>query len=238
VIDHVTSPTGLVLPVAEIISDLAERGVETIVDGAHAPGQVELDVDSLGAAGYTGNWHKWTCAPKGAGFVSVRSDWRASTAPLVISHGAGQTGGADVRFRAMFDWTGTADPTPYLTVPFAVEYVGTLLEGGWPAIRRRNRQVALGWRTRLIDELGWTVAGSDALTASMVSLRVPLERRSNWSAADAGRVLLRQLDEGGVAVGVATRRGSDDLYLRISAHLHTEPGALDPLLEALSWRSP
>lgn len=230
IVDHVTSPTALVFPIAEIVSLLRERAVEVIVDGAHAPGMVEVDIESLDALAYAGNWHKWVCAPKGAGFLWVAARQRHRAHPVVISHGAAA---ADDRFHAMFDWTGTDDPTPWLTVPRAIEVIGEMLPGGWPAVRAANRDLALGMRRRIADELGWEPAGPAEMVGSMTAHLGPAAWSSPEPRERAEAIARHLLERHGVVVAVPWRRDHSDLLLRVSAHLHTSPDDLARLLEAL-----
>ncbi len=142
-LDHVTSPTALVFPVERLVPELRARGVETLVDGAHAPGMLPLAIDRLGATWYAGNCHKWLCAPKGAGFLWVREDLRASLRPLVVSHGRNSPRRDRSRFRLEFDWTGTADPTAFLCLPDAVAFLEGLYPGGFPDLCRRLHEAAV-----------------------------------------------------------------------------------------------
>lgn len=172
-LDHVTSPTGLVLPVEELVPALEERGVATLIDGAHAPGMLELDLGSLGASWYTGNLHKWVCAPKGAAFLQVREDRRATTVPTSVSHGWNVHRPGRSRLHDLFDWTGTFDPTALLSVPEALRFVASLVPGGWPEVRQRNRRLALDARRDLAALLEVSLPAPDAMIGSLAALPLP-----------------------------------------------------------------
>jgi isopenicillin-N epimerase len=174
-LDHVTSPTGLVFPIERLVAALAGRGVDTLVDGAHAPGMVPLSLDALGAAYYTGNAHKWLCAPKGTAFLHVRRDRQASVHPLVISHGY-EPDEDGHRFVQEFDWTGTSDATGWLVLPECLRYLAGLLPGGWPEMQARNRALALRARDILCEALAVPAPAPDDLIGSLASVPLPTGR--------------------------------------------------------------
>ena len=229
-LDHVTSPTGLVLPLRRMVAELAARGVDALVDGAHGPGMVPVDLAAIGAAYYTANCHKWLCAPKGSAFLYVRRDRQAGVRPLSISHGATDPRTDRSRFRLEFDWTGTQDPTAYLCVPEALRVVGGALPGGWPAVMERNRALALRARARMLAALGGTAPAPESMIGSLAAvplprLAVPAPRRRD--------PLHVALGERGIEVPVTSWPGGSGRALRISAQLYNTDDDFERLGAAL-----
>jgi isopenicillin-N epimerase len=179
-IDHITSPTALVVPVAEIVCIAREQGVFTIVDGAHAPGSIDLDVDAIGADAYAANLHKWCCAPKGSAFITVRDGLEASVHPLATSHDYGRG------FAPEFDWQGTRDVTAWLATPCALDYFARV---GWSALRRRNHEMAAWSQRELCDR--WQVEPlsplDGSMLASMAAVRIPEGGESKFESPAAFR---------------------------------------------------
>ena len=217
VLDHVTSPTALIFPLERIVPALVARGIQVVIDGAHAPGQIVLDVTSLGATYYAGNNHKWLCAPKATGFLVARGP----AAPLVTSHGASPEYGPANRLHAELDWTGTADPTPHLCVPAAIAAVAD-----WPATRARNHALVLALRDRVIAGLGGD------------------ERDHLAPAASLGCMAAIAVDAPGVPLALTQRLLRDNVELpivdwpgqplvRISAHLYNDERDAEPVIAKL-----
>lgn len=237
-LDHVTSPTALVLPARDIVAAMAERGIDTLVDGAHAPGMLPLDLESLGAAYYTANCHKWLCAPKGSGFLHVRRDRRDAVRPLVISHGANSLRADRDRFRLEHDWTGTFDPSAWLAVPAAMEFGDRLLPGGWPALMSRGHSLALHGRDRLCSVLGALPPVPDDMLGSMVA--VPLPEQGTDPRDLASDPLSRAFREAGIQIVITCwpqRPASGEPWhrvIRLSAAPYTDEGDLNRLAAVLA----
>lgn len=185
IIDHVTSPTGIVLPVEEIIAAI-DSSVTVLVDGAHAAGMVDVDLSTLGAAFYTANCHKWICAPKGAAILWVAEAYRDAAVPASISHGYNDGWpSSGSRFHAQFDWTGTDDPTARLCVDRAIEVMGSHRSDGWPGVMASNRSLALAGRQLIADALGVAPPAPESMIGSIASVPVPPERGRSPGIFDA-----------------------------------------------------
>ena len=232
-LDHVTSPTAVVFPIEELVRQLALRGIDTLVDGAHAPGMVPLDVDSIGAAYYTGNLHKWACAPKGAAFLHVRRDRQDDLQPPVISHGYNQARPGHSRFQDAFDWTGTDDPTAWLCVPAAIEFLEGLVDGGLDGLMAHNRQVVVAAREMLCRRLPVRPVCSEEMLGSIAAVRLPDDARPAPDAGGGHRFNRELLDRYGIEVPVYYWPAPPHPMLRISAQYYNCPGQYERLADAM-----
>jgi isopenicillin-N epimerase len=238
-LDHVTSQTGLVMPIGALVRHLRERGVETLVDAAHAPGMLPLDVAAIGAAWYTGNCHKWICAPKGAAFLYTRPDMQERTRPAVISHGANSTRTGRSRYLVEFDWTGTDDPTAILSVPEAIRFMGRLMPGGWAALRETNHQLALRGRDVLCRTLGIDPPCPDDMIGSLASLPLPDgDGRLSDSPLYADPLQDRLLEQFSIEVPVIPWPAPPKRLIRISGQVYNRDGDYEKLGQALRTLGP
>lgn len=213
-IDHVTSPTALVFPIAEIVAQLP---VPVFVDGAHAPGMVPLDIEALGADWYTGNCHKWICAPKGAGFLWVHPRHQGATHPVSISHGFNTTRADRARFLLEFDWTGTADPTAVLCIPDALAFLQQT-----PDWMRRNHDLAVAGRRILCEALAVPPPAPEEMLGCMASVPLP-ERALDEPAGRYGEALQDRLVARGIQVPIVPWPRPGKRLVRISAQLYNTP---------------
>ena len=172
-IDHVTSETGLIFPLEDIVNGLKARGIDTLVDGAHAPAQVPIDLEKTNAAFYTGNGHKWLCGAPGCAFLYVREDFRDSIRPLSTSHGANDPNPDSSVFQKTFAWTGTRDVTAFSTPKVAYEALSALHpQGLWAVVNDNKRLVRNGYKL-LLDALGAKPLAPDDMIGTMASVILP-----------------------------------------------------------------
>lgn len=233
-LSHVTSTTALAFPVAELCRRARERGLVTLVDGAHAPGQWPLSLDAIGADFYTGNCHKWMCAPKGAGFLHVRPEHHAMLQAPVISWGyvadaAGHTGfdayTGQTLLERRLQWQGTRDIAAWLSVPAAIDFQAA---HDWPAVQRRCHALARDALHRLVARFGLAPVCGDGDFAQMVVIPVP--------HADAEALRARLYDESRIEVPVTQHDGRT--FVRLSVQGYNDEGDVARLLAAPALAAP
>jgi isopenicillin-N epimerase len=210
-LDQVTSPTARRLPLVRLVPALQERGAAVLVDGAHAPGMLAVDIDRLGADFFVGTLHKWCCAPRGTGVLHAAERWRPVLRPLVASWGE------DEGFPLAFDDTGTEDPSAWLSAPRALR----MLEGlGLDRLRRHNVELAVAGQLEVAAAL--QVAATDLPRDSGVSMQlVPLPEGVADTPAAAGALQDRIGEQAAVEVAISSFDGRG--YVRLSAHAYNAP---------------
>ena len=233
-IDTVTSPTGSRMPFEELTNRLQSRGVDVLLDAAHGPGIVPIDLSRLKPAYCVGNFHKWTCSPKGSAFLHIRKDRKDLIHPLNISHGFSFEGTAQEKFEFEFAWPGTQDPTPWLCIPKAMSFMEELVVGGWPEIMRRNRDLALQGRNLICDALGTTPPVPDTMVSALASVEVPTDEEVGPMSLDGDPFHNYLLDEYSIQVPVMPWRHHDTKYIRISAQLYNHIDEYRYLADALT----
>lgn len=233
--DHVSSQTGLIFPAERLVRELNKRGVDCLIDGAHAPGMIPLDLRRIGAAYYTGNCHKWLCAPKGAAFLHVRRDRQKPVRPLIISHGANSKRTDRSRFLIEFGWTGTGDPSASLSVPEALRVMESALPGGWPEVMRHNHDLVLRARNILCDVLAINPPCPDEIIGSLASLPLPDAKNVQpaLSPLYADPLQERLLREKRIEVPIIPWPAPPKRLVRISAQLYNSLPQYRRLAKAL-----
>lgn len=208
VLDHITSGSALVLPIEAMVALCHQAGVPVLVDGAHAPGQVALDMRRIGADWYVGNCHKWLMAPKGSAFIWAAPDRQGDLHPVTISHGYGSG------FLAEFDWTGTRDPSAFLAVGAAIEFHERL---GGAGLRARNAALAAEASNLVAQRLNTSAVAEAPFLGAMGLVRLPVDGPATLQDALAMRS--RLLDE---KTDVPVFAQSGALWLRLSAQAYNE----------------
>ncbi len=173
-ISHVTSPSALILPIERLVRDLSARNIETMVDGAHAPGFVhDLNLARMKPTYYTANCHKWICSPKGSAFLYVDPAKRESFRPAILSNNAESPREGRAQFLTEFDFVGTSDPSAFLSVSDAIDTMGQMLPGGWPAVIDHNQKLVRQGRTILCEKLGVTPPCPEDLLGCTATIILP-----------------------------------------------------------------
>ena len=221
-LSHITSPTALVFPVAEICARARDAGILTIIDGAHAPGQINLDLTAIGADFYVGNCHKWLCAPKGAGFLHARTERQKLLEPLIVGWGWQAITPGPSLFLDYFEQLGTNDLSAYLSVPAAIDF---LAANDWPAVQASCQALLTATHERLTAITGMPPisAGAPDWWTQMCSIPLP-----NTTDPVIGQ---RLWQEHQIEVPIVPWQGR--IFVRVSSQAYNTPADMDHLVTAL-----
>lgn len=231
VVSHVTSQTAAVLPVEEICAAARKREIPVCIDGPHAVAMREINLRDIGCDFYTASCHKWLCAPFGSGFLYVHPKWQSRLRPVITSWG-GSIAGHDRSWKDDFNWLGTRDPAPLLSIPAAIDF---LEEQGLDRFRRHGHQLAQYARNQLADnfQAQAVLPDSEQWYGTMITVRLP--EPPGWQPATHGRIddLQQRLrDDHRLEAPVFGWNGHR--CLRVSAHLYNSRADIDRLIDAIN----
>jgi len=231
-IDHISSESALIMPVKKIAEFAAKKGIAILVDGAHAPGMIPLDITELGVTYYTGNCHKWICAPKGAAFLYVKPEKQNEIKPLIISRffNIGKT--ANERFQNAFFWQGTMDYISYICVGKTIEFIEESVNGGWKEVMKKNHKLVIIGRKIICKKLNIKDWAPDELTGSITTLKLGSKKLIDEKTG-LDIIQLELFDKFGIETLISTIYPTDDRILRLSAAIYNCEEDYEKLGEAL-----
>ena len=221
VVSHITSPTALILPVQAIVDAAHQNGIEVCVDGPHAPAQIPLSLSELNCDYYTASCHKWLCAPFGSGFLSVSRRHVDHWSPATLSWGRLLPDRPETWWHE-FVWSGTRDPSAYLTIPTAIEFLKGI---GLDSFRARTHALAQYARQRLVEAIGIEPPHPDSSQFYGTMALVPLPD------GDAGQLQRTLWQTDGIEVPIVDFEGKR--FIRVSCHLYNVPEQIDRLVQAV-----
>tara|TARA_R110002072_G_scaffold164879_4_gene317941 strand:- start:13232 stop:14419 length:1188 start_codon:yes stop_codon:yes gene_type:complete len=234
-IDHVTSPTGIVLPVAELIELTHSNNIRVMVDGAHAPGMLPLNLNELKPDYYTANHHKWWCGPKVSGFLYVDEKSQGEVLPSIISHGANTEGYGPSKFQCQFNWPGTFDPSPLLALPTAIDFLASLYPTDDPnrlaGLMRHNHDLAVAGRRVILDKLKLPEPAPESMLGSLATIPIPAWTNHTSAQIQAVRTALRTEHRFELPV---FRFDAANVCLRISAQTYNSLDQYERLADAVT----
>jgi len=230
-ISHITSASSLIMPVAEIIAQAKSRGIETFLDGAHTPGQIELDIGALDPTWYAASCHKWLATPKGTGFIYASPNRQKNFKPMVLSCRVHETRSDRDAFLCDFDYTGTNDYTGNMVIPVSIAHMGAQLPGGWGELRQRNHDLIIEGAKIVCGSLGIEQQIPESMIGSMISIPIPGQCEPSTLLGEGlwDRLYLNH----GLQVPVWDLPGVHDRMIRISAQLYNTIEDYHLLAEAL-----
>lgn len=237
-VDHVSSPTGMVFPVEELAEALEGSGTDLLVDGAHGPGMLPLDLARLGAAYYAGNCHKWMCTPKTAAILYVRPDRQEGFHPAVVSHLASDFASDLSPFQVEFSWNGTIDPTPRMAIPFAVDFMEELHPGGWEGLMMENHEMVLRAVCNITGRTGLKTPCPPEMFGSMGSVMLPWKPPPEVPPPEGIDPLQQFLRQSGIEVPVTFTSTPPGRFLRFSCQLYNDDSQYSLLADMLRSRTP